>query len=72
MLEGEFIGMGRLREPADLPDELKRRSLNFRVGGGRLEIEKWSDVSAHTYNDGALATMSSNVQWSAPQLRIES
>ena len=53
-----LIGMGRLCKAADLADELKRRRLNLRVGCRRLEIKKWSDVSTHTYNDGAPTAMS--------------
>jgi hypothetical protein len=39
--EGEcrFIRFRWLREPADLPHELKRRCLNLVVRDGRIEIE---------------------------------
>jgi hypothetical protein len=40
--------MGRLCESTDLSDKLKRGSLNFRLGCGRLEIKEWPDVSTHT------------------------
>ena len=43
-----LIEMGRLCESTDLSDKLKRGSLNFRLGCGRLEIKEWSDVSTHT------------------------
>ena len=48
VIKGSLIGMGRLCKAADLSDKLKRGSLNLRLGCGRFEIKKWSDVSTHT------------------------
>jgi len=71
VIECGLIGMGRLCKSADLADKLKRGSLNLRVGCGRLEIKKWSDVSTHTYNDGAPTAMSRE-RYSPPEPIVES
>jgi hypothetical protein len=46
-VEGDFIGLGRLGEAADLADELQRGVANLLVGHGRIEVEEVFDVSAH-------------------------
>jgi len=46
-LEGRLVCLGRLRETAQLPDELKRRSANLVVRRGWTEVMKCLDSSAH-------------------------
>ena len=46
-IERCFVCLGRLRETAQLPDELKRRRANFVVRGRWTEVVKYFDGSAH-------------------------
>ena len=46
-IESCLICLGRFRETAQLPDELKRRSANFILCRGRTEVMKYFDGSAH-------------------------
>ena len=48
LLEDGFVGPRRLREARKLSDELDRRSLDLLVSGRRVEVEKGTDISAHT------------------------
>src|SRR5687768_11495123 len=47
LLECRLIRLGWLIVSADLTDILERRGTHLIRGDGRLEIEKWFDVSAH-------------------------
>jgi hypothetical protein len=42
-----FIRLGRLGEPADFADKLKRRCLDFFRRDGRVKVEKCFDIPAH-------------------------
>jgi hypothetical protein len=46
-IERCLVCLGRFREAAQLPDELKRRSANFIVRRGWTEVMKCFDGSAH-------------------------
>ena len=46
-IERCFVCLGRLRETAQLPDELKRRSANFILCRGWAEVVKCFDGSTH-------------------------
>jgi len=50
LVKGRFIGMGGPGEAADLANELERSIVDFRIGGGRLEIEERSNIPAHVRN----------------------
>jgi hypothetical protein len=47
-VESCLVCLGRFRETAQLPDELKRRSANLVVRRGRTEVMKCFDGSAHS------------------------
>jgi hypothetical protein len=46
-IERGLIGLGWLREPAHLADELERGGAHLVLAGGRGEIEQRADVPAH-------------------------
>jgi hypothetical protein len=46
-IESCLIRLGRFRETAQFPDELKRRSANFILSSGWTEVVKCFDGSAH-------------------------
>ena len=46
-IESCLVCLGRVRETAQLPDELKRRSANFILSSGWTEVMKCFDGSAH-------------------------
>src|SRR5207302_9680242 len=46
-VECRLVGLGRLVEPRELADELKRGGPDLVVGGRRVEVEEDLDVSAH-------------------------
>src|SRR5687767_5436394 len=47
LVEGGFIGLRRLRRPAQLANELQRGRADLVFGGGRLEVGERLDVPAH-------------------------
>jgi hypothetical protein len=47
LIEGEFIGLGRLCEAAEFADELQRRRADFFVRCGRFEVVQGLNVSTH-------------------------
>src|SRR5262245_34060016 len=47
-VESRVVGLGGLREPAQLTHELERRGADFVFGRGRLEVEQRADVTAHS------------------------
>ena len=49
-IESRLVCLGRLRETAQLPDELKRRSANFIRRRRWTEVVKCFDGSAHETN----------------------
>lgn len=53
LVKSRFIGMRGLVEAAYFTDKLKRSSVDFRVRGGGLEIEKRSNIPAHAHKHGA-------------------
>jgi hypothetical protein len=52
LVKSRFIGKRGLVEAAYFTDKLKRSSMDFRVRGGRLEIEKRSNIPTHAHKHG--------------------
>lgn len=52
LVKSRFIGMRGLVEAAYFTDKLKRSGVDFRLRGGRLEIEKRSNIPTHAHKDG--------------------
>src|SRR5690606_36934843 len=46
-VEGHFVRLGRMREAAQLANELQRRSANLVLRCRWLEVEQGANVSAH-------------------------
>ena len=60
-IESCLVCLGRLRETAQLPDELKRRSANFILCSGWTEVMKCFDGSAHIGTIGNCRSMINSV-----------